>query len=175
MTSVHESTVEYNAEGLFERLGYQAMRGADVDDAGERAGPASAILETRLRGAIERLNPHLSPDVVAQVIRTVTTPPHPTAENGSAKEVMKSDTLRLMARELTEMVKKMPKLDWPSANRSARRSAAMSAACSLNMVIRRIWPRARRSWCCGRRSWRPREDEVESGNASLISLDTTTY
>jgi type I restriction enzyme R subunit len=25
---------------------------------------------------------------------------------------MKSDTLRLMARELTEMVKKMPKLDW---------------------------------------------------------------
>ncbi|MEX2380935.1 MAG: type I restriction enzyme endonuclease domain-containing protein [Opitutales bacterium] len=34
------------------------------------------------------------------------------AENGSAKEVMKSDQLRLMARELTEMVKKMPKLDW---------------------------------------------------------------
>ncbi|WNC95551.1 type I restriction endonuclease subunit R (plasmid) [Paraburkholderia sp. FT54] len=34
------------------------------------------------------------------------------AENGSAKDVMKSDTLRLMARELTEMVKKMPKLDW---------------------------------------------------------------
>jgi type I restriction enzyme R subunit len=34
------------------------------------------------------------------------------AENGSAKEVMKSDTLRLMARELAEMVKKMPKLDW---------------------------------------------------------------
>lgn len=34
------------------------------------------------------------------------------AENGSAKEVMKSDQLRLMARELAEMVKKMPKLDW---------------------------------------------------------------
>ena len=34
------------------------------------------------------------------------------AENGSAKSVMKSDTLRLMARELAEMVKKMPKLDW---------------------------------------------------------------
>ena len=34
------------------------------------------------------------------------------AENGSAKEVMKSDELRLMARELSEMVKKMPKLDW---------------------------------------------------------------
>jgi len=34
------------------------------------------------------------------------------AENGSAKDVMKSDTLRLMARELAEMVRKMPKLDW---------------------------------------------------------------
>jgi len=34
------------------------------------------------------------------------------AENGSARDVMKSDTLRLMARELAEMVKKMPKLDW---------------------------------------------------------------
>lgn len=34
------------------------------------------------------------------------------AENGSAKEIIKSDTLRAMARELTEMIKKMPKLDW---------------------------------------------------------------
>lgn len=34
------------------------------------------------------------------------------AENGSAKEVMKSDTLRLMARKLAEMIKEMPKLDW---------------------------------------------------------------
>ena len=34
------------------------------------------------------------------------------AENGSAREVMKSDALRLMARELSEMVKRVPKLDW---------------------------------------------------------------
>jgi type I restriction enzyme R subunit len=34
------------------------------------------------------------------------------AENGSAKQAMQNDTLRLMARELTEMVKKMPRLDW---------------------------------------------------------------
>lgn len=34
------------------------------------------------------------------------------AENGSAKEVMEIKDLRLMARELAEMVKKMPKLDW---------------------------------------------------------------
>ena len=48
------------------------------------------------------------------------------AENGSAKEVMKSDTLRLMARELTEMVKRMPKLDW-TAGVGAR---GASAQCS---------------------------------------------
>lgn len=34
------------------------------------------------------------------------------ADNESAREVMKSDALRLMARELTEMVRRMPKLDW---------------------------------------------------------------
>ncbi len=33
-------------------------------------------------------------------------------ENESAREAMQSDTLRLMARELTEMVRNMPKLDW---------------------------------------------------------------
>ena len=34
------------------------------------------------------------------------------ADNKSAKEAMQHDTLRLMARKLTEMVKDMPKLDW---------------------------------------------------------------
>ena len=34
------------------------------------------------------------------------------AENGSARDVMQNDTLRLMARELTDMVRRMPKLDW---------------------------------------------------------------
>jgi type I restriction enzyme R subunit len=34
------------------------------------------------------------------------------ADNESAREVMKIDALRLLARELTEMVRRMPKLDW---------------------------------------------------------------
>ena len=34
------------------------------------------------------------------------------ANNESAIDVMQSGALRLMARELTEMVKAMPKLDW---------------------------------------------------------------
>ena len=51
------------------------------------------------------------------------------AENGSAKEAMKSDTLRLMARELTEMVKKMPKLDWTQRE---------SVRASLRRNVRRL-------------------------------------
>ena len=34
------------------------------------------------------------------------------AENGSARELMTSEQLRLMARKLAEMIKNMPKLDW---------------------------------------------------------------
>jgi type I restriction enzyme R subunit len=34
------------------------------------------------------------------------------ADNESARDAMKDDTLRLMARDLTDMVKKLPKLDW---------------------------------------------------------------
>lgn len=51
------------------------------------------------------------------------------AENGPAREAMKSDTLRLMARELTEMIKKMPRLDW--AQRESVRA-------SLRRNVRRL-------------------------------------
>lgn len=69
------------------------------------------------------------------------------AENGSAREVMKSDTLRLMARELTEMVRKMPKLDWTQRE---------SVRASLRRNVRRLLAKygyppdlaeGRRSWC----------------------------
>jgi type I restriction enzyme R subunit len=51
------------------------------------------------------------------------------ADNGSAVEVMKSDALRLMARELTEMVKAMPKLDWTQRE---------SVRASLRRNVRRL-------------------------------------
>ncbi len=51
------------------------------------------------------------------------------AENGSAREVIKSDTLRLIARELTEMVKNMPKLDWTQRE---------SVRASLRRNVRRL-------------------------------------
>ena len=51
------------------------------------------------------------------------------AENRSAREAMLSDTLRLMARELSEMVKKMPKLDWTQRE---------SVRASLRRNVRRL-------------------------------------
>ena len=51
------------------------------------------------------------------------------AENRSAREAMLSDTLRLMARELTDMVKKMPKLDWTQRE---------SVRASLRRNVRRL-------------------------------------
>ena len=54
------------------------------------------------------------------------------ADNESARDAMQSDTLRLMARELTEMVKKMPKLDW--AQRESVRA-------SLRRNVRRLLAR----------------------------------
>jgi type I restriction enzyme R subunit len=51
------------------------------------------------------------------------------AENESALEAMQSDTLRLMARELTEMVKNMPKLDWTQRE---------SVRASLRRNVRRL-------------------------------------
>src|SRR5690606_8585966 len=83
VSSVHESTVEYHSQGLFERLGYSAMRGVEVDDAGLRAAPNEGILEGRLREMVGRLNPHLPDETVAQVVRTVTHPPHPTLEQNN--------------------------------------------------------------------------------------------
>ena len=51
------------------------------------------------------------------------------AESPSAREVMQSDTLRLMARELTEMVRRMPKLDWTQRE---------SVRASLRRNVRRL-------------------------------------
>ena len=54
------------------------------------------------------------------------------AENQSAREAMQSDTLRLMARKLTEMVKNMPKLDWTQRE---------SVRASLRRNVRRLLAR----------------------------------
>jgi type I restriction enzyme R subunit len=51
------------------------------------------------------------------------------ADNESARDVMQSDTLRLMARELTDLVRRMPKLDWTQRE---------SVRASLRRNVRRL-------------------------------------
>ena len=63
------------------------------------------------------------------VPRCVVRPVDALAENGSAREAMQRDTLRLMARHLTEMVKKMPTLDWTQRE---------SVRASLRRNVRRL-------------------------------------
>jgi type I restriction enzyme, R subunit len=54
------------------------------------------------------------------------------AENESAREAMENDKLRLMARELAEMVKRLPKLDW---------SQRESVRADLRRQVRRLLAR----------------------------------
>jgi len=78
------------------------------------------------------------------------------AENESARQAMQSDTLRLMARELTEMVKNMPKLDWTqreSVRASLRRNVRRLLA---STATRWTWRKGRRNSSCDRRSCRRR-------------------
>jgi type I restriction enzyme R subunit len=54
------------------------------------------------------------------------------AENESARQAMENDKLRLMARELSEMVKRLPKLDW---------SQRESVRADLRRQVRRLLAR----------------------------------
>jgi len=53
-------------------------------------------------------------------------------ENESARKAMENDKLRLMARELAEMVKRLPKLDW---------SQRESVRADLRRQVRRLLAR----------------------------------
>ena len=60
------------------------------------------------------------------------------AENGSAKEVMKSEQLRLMARALAEMVNKTPKLDWARGRACGRTCAGKCVGCCVRLSTRPV-------------------------------------
>ena len=78
MTAPTEQLVEDVASVYFGVLGVSTKRGVEIDDAGERGDSSQCILQGRLAAALHRLNPHLTHDVIEEVVRVLSHPPHPT-------------------------------------------------------------------------------------------------
>ena len=79
LLTFHESVVEEAALGYFRDLGYETKFGPDIAPDGkekERENWNDAVLIGRLRAAIDRLNPHLTPaareDALRKVLRSDT-------------------------------------------------------------------------------------------------------
>ncbi|MDN5850343.1 MAG: hypothetical protein L0H63_12035 [Nitrococcus sp.] len=78
MTGIHEFMVEHLSGDQFADLGHGLRAGVEIDDAGERAGAAEVLLKGRFAAALHRLNPNLPHDLIEEVVRVVSRPPHAT-------------------------------------------------------------------------------------------------
>jgi len=78
MSHLTEFIVEDAAVGQFGISGVRMLRGAEIDDAGERAGAASVVLHARAKTALRKLNPHLPDATIDAVVASLSRPPHPT-------------------------------------------------------------------------------------------------
>ena len=86
MTTLNESTVELAALEYLRQLGFSTAFGPDLAADGtapERTSYGQVYLESRLREAMRRINPGLSPDVVDEAIKRLFRPEsqNPLAEN----------------------------------------------------------------------------------------------
>lgn len=68
-----ESIIEQTALDRLRDLGYQVLPGTALED--ERLSRANPVLPGRLRTALERINPHLSSDLVDEAARQILQPP----------------------------------------------------------------------------------------------------
>jgi hypothetical protein len=98
-----ESDVEQAALAWLAALGYAVLNGPDIaagEPGAERSGPnyRDVLLEWRLRQALVGRHPDLTPDALET--------------NDSAVQVLGDDTLRAIARELVETVRKNVTIDW---------------------------------------------------------------
>ncbi len=78
MTHLTESIVEDAAVAQFGTSGVRMLRGAEIDDAGERVGAASVVLHALAKTALRKLNPHLPDATIDAVVAILSRPPHPT-------------------------------------------------------------------------------------------------
>ena len=80
MGQIDERDVEEAALAWFAELGYATVNGVEIGPDGprsERASYRDVLLQPRLRAAIERLNPGLSPETRAEVLAKLTRIEHP--------------------------------------------------------------------------------------------------
>ncbi|MFP4029614.1 MAG: type I restriction endonuclease subunit R [Candidatus Brocadiia bacterium] len=73
-TGTKESTIEQTALDWFRGLGYEVVHGPDISPDGNRPARDNyrqVVLSDRLRDAVRRINPELSPDAVNRVVRKV--------------------------------------------------------------------------------------------------------
>lgn len=88
MSYLDENSVGQTALRWFEPLGFDTRKGVDI----------SPGAEMPLREAIRKINTHLSEDALAQVVRTVQHPPHPTLiENNRLAGVESGDVESVLA------------------------------------------------------------------------------
>jgi type I restriction enzyme, R subunit len=73
-----EQLVEDIATVYFGAIGATIKRGVEIDDAGERGGPAAVLLKGRLGATLHRFNPGLPHETIEEVVRILSRPPHPT-------------------------------------------------------------------------------------------------
>jgi type I restriction enzyme R subunit len=75
-----ENDVELAALDWFQQLGYAAVFGPHIapgEPSAERKTFGEVVLEDRLRAALRKLNPSLSPETLDEAFRKITLPPHP--------------------------------------------------------------------------------------------------
>ena len=83
MSPVTESTIEAAALDWLQRLGWNIAHGPDIaphSTASERTDYSTVVLEQRLRGALERLNPALPAEAVDDAFRKLIRPEGSTLE-----------------------------------------------------------------------------------------------
>ncbi len=81
MNSFTESVVEQAALAWLEALGYTILHGPEIapgEPAAEREDYEQVILESRLHQALQRLNPQVPADALAEALRKLTRPDRPT-------------------------------------------------------------------------------------------------
>jgi type I restriction enzyme R subunit len=74
MPVINEAAVEQASLEWFQDLGYEIVSGEDIAPDGpnpERVSYADVLLIDRLRDALTRINPHLKPDTIDEVIRKI--------------------------------------------------------------------------------------------------------